>query len=60
MTPVSFSSLPVPVRVYLWFNDRGVRRAVVFWENDHGDRSYEVREEKFLTPCDEETAADAA
>lgn len=60
MTPVAFSSLPEPVKIYMWFVDQGVRRAVVYRDNDHGQRFYEVREEKDLTACNEETAAYAA
>jgi hypothetical protein len=57
LTPVSFTALPMPVRVHMWFKDQGIRYAVVFRDNDHGQRFYEVREEKDLTPC---AAAEAA
>jgi hypothetical protein len=60
LTPVRYSNHPQSVRVHLWFRDEGVRYAVVYWLNDHGQKFFDVREEKFLTPCDEEAAKEAA
>lgn len=56
-TPISGTSVEREVEVHHWFRHKGVRYAVVFF--DHcGEDLFNVREEKFLTPCEEE--ADAA
>lgn len=54
LTPVAYSKLPKVVRAYLWFKHEGVRYAVVYWKNDHGQMFFDVREEAHLEPCDED------
>lgn len=59
LTPIAGSTVEREVEVYSWFQHKGKRYAVVFFEH-HGEDLFNVREERFLTPCDEETAAEAA